>query len=77
MREYALNPDIVQSWRRIHANKYSHCDMTPESQNSSLLGSGSLNTYPRKRARATVEERCFLWSAPRALLSSGAVNTFL
>jgi hypothetical protein len=25
-----------------------YCDMTPESRNSSLLGNGSLNIFPRK-----------------------------
>jgi hypothetical protein len=30
--------------------------MTPESRNSSLLGNGSANTFPRKRTRATIEE---------------------
>jgi hypothetical protein len=33
-----------------------YCDMTPESWNSSLLGNGSVNTSPRKRTRATIEE---------------------
>jgi hypothetical protein len=45
--------------------------MTPESRYSSLLGNGWVNTFPRKR---TIEERCFLRSAPRALLRNGAVN---
>jgi hypothetical protein len=35
--------------------------MTPESRNSSLLGNGSVNVFPRKR---TTEDRCFLWFAP-------------
>jgi hypothetical protein len=30
--------------------------MTAESRNSSLLGNGSANTFPRKRTRATIEE---------------------
>jgi hypothetical protein len=29
--------------------------MTPESQNNSLLGNDSVNTFPRKRTRATIE----------------------
>jgi hypothetical protein len=45
--------------------------MTPESRNSSLLGNGSVNTFPRKRA---IEELCFLWSASRALLRNVAVD---
>jgi hypothetical protein len=39
--------------------------MTPESRNSSLLGNDSVNTFPRKRTRATIAEGCFLWSAQR------------
>jgi hypothetical protein len=39
--------------------------MTPESRNSSLLDNVLVNTFPCKRTRATIEERCFLWSAPR------------
>jgi hypothetical protein len=54
-----------------------YCDMTSESRNSSFLGNGSVNTVPRKRTHAEIEERCFLWSAPRALLRNGAVNTSL
>jgi hypothetical protein len=49
-----------------------YCDMTPESQNSSLLGTGLVNTFPRKRS--TIDQWRFLWSAPRSLLCSGAVN---
>jgi hypothetical protein len=30
--------------------------MTPESHNGSLLGNSSVNTFPRKRKRATIEE---------------------
>jgi hypothetical protein len=30
--------------------------MTPECQNSSLLGNGSVNTFPLKRTRAAIEE---------------------
>jgi hypothetical protein len=38
--------------------------MTPESRNTSLLGNGSLNTFPRKRKLATIQERCvFVLSA--------------
>jgi hypothetical protein len=37
--------------------------MTSESRNSSLLGDGSVNTFPRKRTRITIEERCFLAGA--------------
>jgi hypothetical protein len=48
--------------------------MTPESRNSSLLGNGYVNTYPRKRTRATIEERCFLCSALRALLRNDAAD---
>jgi hypothetical protein len=54
-----------------------YCDMTPKSRNSSLLGNGSVDAFPRKRTRATIEERCFLWSALPSLLRSGAVNTSL
>jgi hypothetical protein len=55
-----------------------YCDMTPESRNSPLLGNGSsLNTFPGKRTRITIEERCFLWSAPRSLLPNSAVKTSL
>jgi hypothetical protein len=50
-------------------------DMTPESRNISLLSNGSVDIFPRKRARATIEEQCFLWFAPRALLGSGVLNT--
>jgi hypothetical protein len=49
--------------------------MTPESLNSSLLGNGSLNTFPCKRKLATIEDQCFLWSASPSLLANGAVNT--
>jgi hypothetical protein len=54
---------------------YEYYDMMPERRNSSLLGNGLLNTFPRKRTRATVEERCLLRPAPRTLLLYGAVNT--
>jgi hypothetical protein len=53
---------------------YIYSNMTPESRNSSLLGNGLVNTFPRKRTRATIVERCFLWSAPRTLLRNGAIN---
>jgi hypothetical protein len=33
--------------------------MTPQTQNSSLLGNGYVNTFPRKRTRATIEEAVF------------------
>jgi hypothetical protein len=33
---------------------YLYCDTTPESQNSSLLGNGSVTTFPRKRTRTTM-----------------------
>jgi hypothetical protein len=48
--------------------------MTPKSRNSLLLGNSSVNTFPRKRTRATIEELCFLFSAPLSLLRNGAVN---
>jgi hypothetical protein len=49
--------------------------MTNETRNSSLLGNGSVNTFPRKRTRTAIEKRPFLWSAPRSLLCNSAVNT--
>jgi hypothetical protein len=45
--------------------------MPSESRNSSLLGNGSVKIFPRKRMPATIEQRCFLRSAP---LISAAVN---
>jgi hypothetical protein len=41
------------------------------------LGKALVNTFLRKRTPATMEERCYLWSLLGALLSNGAVNTFL
>jgi hypothetical protein len=52
-----------------------YCDMTAERRNILLLGNGSVNTFPRKRKHSTIEERCFLWSAPFSLLRNGTVNT--
>jgi hypothetical protein len=49
--------------------------MTPESRNNSLLGKGSVNTLPRTRTRATIEDRCFLCSAPRSLLRNRTPQT--
>jgi hypothetical protein len=46
-------------------------------KSGSLLGNGSVNTFPRKRKRVTTEERCFLRSPPRSLLRNGAVDTSL
>jgi hypothetical protein len=62
------------SWNLIHSLRKN---MTPESRNSSLLSNGSVNTFPRKRTLGTIEERCFLWSAPPALLRNGEVNVSL
>jgi hypothetical protein len=42
-----------------------HSDMTLESRNSSLLGNGSVNTFPRKLTRATIEERCVFYGHRR------------
>jgi hypothetical protein len=42
---------MKQSWPNL-----KYCDMTPESRNSSLLGNGSINTFPRKRTRSGIEE---------------------
>jgi hypothetical protein len=42
--------------------------MMPKSRNSSLLRNGSVNTFPGKRTRETIEERCFLWTAQLSLL---------
>jgi hypothetical protein len=39
--------------------------MMPESRKSSLLGNGSVTTFPWKQMHATIEEWCFLWSAAR------------
>jgi hypothetical protein len=49
--------------------QYMYYDMMPESRNSSLLGNVSVNTFPRKRRRATTEERCFLWGPPRGYIT--------
>jgi hypothetical protein len=35
----------------LNTKMQKYCDMTPESWNSSLLGNGSVNTFPRKRTR--------------------------
>jgi hypothetical protein len=40
--------------------EFIYCDLTPYSRNSSLLGNGSVNTFPWNRTRATIEELCFL-----------------
>jgi hypothetical protein len=42
-----------------------------------MLGNGSVNTIPRKRTRVTIEERCFLRTAPRTLLRNGVENISL
>jgi hypothetical protein len=49
--------------------------MTPESRKNSFLGNGSTNTFPRKRTRATIKERYFLRSPPRALLPNREENS--
>jgi hypothetical protein len=70
----------VRHWDglRCHVTSiHTYCNMTSESRNSSLLGNGWENAFPRKRTRVTMEERCFLWLAPRSLLLNGAVNTSL
>jgi hypothetical protein len=47
--------------------------MTLENRNSPLLGNGSVNIFPRKRAK--IEERWFSWSASRCSEHiSAAVN---
>jgi hypothetical protein len=51
--------------------------MKLESQNSSLPGNGSLNTFPQKQTHATTEVWCFMWSAPGAMLHSVPLNTSL
>jgi hypothetical protein len=54
----------------------------PESRNSSLLDNGEINTFPRIRTRATIEEGCFLWPALRVAKQRcgkhicGAVNQY-
>jgi hypothetical protein len=46
-----------------HRKKEKYCDMTPESRNSSLLGNGSLNRFPRKRMRNNRREMFSVVSA--------------
>jgi hypothetical protein len=54
--------------------------MTPESQNGSMLGNGSTNTFPRKRKRTTIEKLFFVVRATRVatqrfgICISAAVN---
>jgi hypothetical protein len=45
---------LYLSFVSLLVGTYSH--MTHESRNSKLLGNGSVNTFPQKRTRATIEE---------------------
>jgi hypothetical protein len=54
---YTLHKELLGPKAELDALEKSY--MMPESRNSSLLGNGSVNIFPRKRTLATLEERVF------------------